>query len=376
VTTASDLPRVFACPGSAALAKARTTSQWAEDGTDRHAEKEAAVIDGDLEFLHADIRALIPEGATTLAEVALAYDVATGRGRQIGVGKARRYGALAPTEIPGTIDLLAITPDRLIIVDHKGFQYVGAADQNEQVGFYALAAARTYSIDDVTVAIGYEVGRPSISELDALDHDAFHERLVRLRARIADQVAKVSRGHLPDVSEGPGCRYCPGAHVCPAKTALVRRLVTGGEADELELMMPLDDDTARIAYERLGHARNLLKRVENALHARAAERPIPLGGGRFFGMRKTRGNEELDGETVHAVLVERYGVQTADTAVTREATKKSLEDALRFVAPKGKLTATKDAVLKEVRDRGGAKRKDKTSLTEFKLELEDGEDAT
>jgi hypothetical protein len=377
VTTfsASDLPRLFACPGSAALPKARTTSVWAEDGTERHAEKEAAVGAGDLEFLPPAVRDLIPEDATVLAEVALAYDVATGRGRVLGVGVARRYGALAPTEIPGTIDLLAIAPGRLVVVDHKGFLNVGGAEQNEQLGFYALAAARTYSIDDVSVAVAYEVGRPSIGELDALDHDAFHERLVRLRARVADQVARVAAGHLPDVSEGPGCRYCPGAHACPAKVALVRRLVTGGEADDLELMLPLDDDTAREAYVRLGHAKNLLKRIERAIYARAADAPIPLGDGRYFGKRTTRGNEQLDGEIVHQVLVERYGVETADTAVTREATKTSLKEALRFVAGKGKLTAAEKEVLAEVRARGGSKRDDKESLVEYSLELESGESA-
>jgi hypothetical protein len=372
VISASSLPRLFACPGSAALPQARTTSEWAEAGTERHAEKETAVGAGDLEFLPPAIRELIPEGATVLAEVAIAYDLATGRARVLGVGLGRHYGALAPTEIPGTIDLLAIAPGRLVVVDHKGYLDVGGAEQNEQIGFYALAAARAYGIDDVTVAVSYEARRPSIGELDALDHDALHARLVRLRDRIAMQRATVASGRMPDVSESANCRYCPGSHACPAKVALVRRLVTGGEADDLELMLPLDDDTAREAYVRLGHAKNLLKRIERAIYARAADAPIPLGDGRFFGRRTKPGNEELNGEVVHQVLVEKYGVATADTAVTREATKTSLKEALRFVAGKGKLTAAEKDVLAEVRARGGAKREDKESMVEFSLGLDEG----
>jgi hypothetical protein len=375
VISASALPRLFACPGSAALPQARTTSQWAEAGTERHAEKEASVVAGDLEFLPERIRAAIPDGAEVVAEIAFAYDLATGRCRELGRGIGRNYGALAPTEIPGTVDLLAVAPDRLVVVDHKGYLAVGDAGADEQTAFYALAAAAACGKDDVTVAIGYEARSPSIGKLDVLDHHAFHDRLVRLVAEIGRQLAKVAAGHLPDVSEGPGCRYCPGAHACPAKVALVRRLVTGGEADDLELMLPLDDDTAREAYVRLGHAKNLLKRIERAIYARAADAPIPLGDGRYFGKRTTRGNEQLNGEVVHQVLVEKYGIETADTAVTREATKTSLKEALRFVAGKGKLTAAEKDVLAEVRARGGARREDREQLVEYSLELDQGADS-
>jgi hypothetical protein len=369
VISASSLPRLYACPGSAALPQARTTSQWADAGTERHAEKEVAVALGDYDELPEKVQALIPADATSVrAEVAVAYDVATGKGRELGIGIGRKYGDLSPTEVPGTIDLLILAPGRAIIVDWKGWEDVGAPADNEQVLLYALAVGRAYSLDDVTVAIAY-LGegkeRVPTATLDVLDLDAFAARLGVLRARVAEQQALVLSGQMPNVSEGRHCKHCDAAPSCPAKVSLIRRLVSGGEADHLETLTPLDDATAREAYERLGHAKNLLKRIERALYARAAETPIPLGKGRYFGMHKKLGNESLDGDVVYRVMRDMHGQAIADRAVTREATKKGIKEALSTVAPKGKLAAAEKGVLEEVRKRGGSVRPEKEAVEEY-----------
>ncbi len=369
--SASALPRLFACPGSAALPSARTVSEWADAGAERHTEKEVAIALGDYDDLPEKVRALIPPDVTSVrAEVAVAYDL-RGRARELGVGLGRKYGALSNWEIPGTIDLLILAPGRAVIVDWKGWEDVAGPADNEQTLLYALAVARIYSLDEVTVAIAY-LGegkqRVPTATLDVLDLDAFAASLDKLTDAIAEQRNRVAAGGLPDVSEGRQCKYCPAAHACPAKVALVRRLVNGGEAESLEMMIPLDDATARLAYERLGHAKNLLKRIERVLYARAAEQPIPLGEGRYFGKRRKMGNESLVGDVVYRVVRERYGQAVADQAVTREATKKALKEALGKVVGKGQVANEERAVLDMVRSNGGSKREEREAVEEYVLE--------
>ena len=65
------------------------------------------------------ICAEIPDPGQGLAEVAFAYDVETGKARELGRDVERQYGKLAPTEIPGSLDLLYMVGDVLHIDDYK-----------------------------------------------------------------------------------------------------------------------------------------------------------------------------------------------------------------------------------------------------------------
>lgn len=362
--SASALSRLFRCPGSEALPKANTTSAWAEQGTDRHAEQEERIEAGDVP---EDIRRLVGEDVLVRAEVALAYDVATDTGRELGQGTDRAYQSLGPSEIPGTADVLAVVTDAVVIADAKGWEDVEPADRNVQIACLALAAARTYDRDEAIVAIIYLRGERRFMDharLDAFEIDAFAARLRDLVQRVARQKDRVASGHMPDVSEGPWCRYCPAMHACPAKVTLLRRLVSGQETDEIELMRPLSVETARLAYDRLKAARGLLKRIEAALYAFAAETPIPLDDGRFFGKHEKLGNEKLNGDTVHAVVAEKFGAAVALDAVVLSATKKRLGEALKK-AGVPVIAAAERNVLAEVRARGGATREKTTTIEEF-----------
>jgi hypothetical protein len=366
--SASDLPRAFRCPGSLVLPQARTSSPEAEAGTARHAEQQDALDAGSYDAMPAKVRALIPADATSVrAEVAVAYDLATGRGRELGVGIGRTYPALGASEIAGTADLVAIAPGRVVVVDYKGASDVGAPEQNEQLLFYALALARAHDADEVTLAIAYlATGHvtPPVT-VDTLELEAFAQRLVRLQRDIDTQSIRVFSGRMPDVAEGKHCTWCPAAHACPARTALLRRLVSGEERDDLELLRPLDGATARAAYERLQAGKGLLKRIEQALYKYAGEQPIDLGGGRWFGKHTKRSNEEISGDIAHAVLEQMHGRAVADAAVERVATKAGIARALKECVPRGAVSAAERAVLAAIRDNGGARRETKETVGEF-----------
>jgi hypothetical protein len=348
------------------LPQANTTSVYAETGTANHAEDEGALNAGDVpEAIAAILGDATP---TARAEVALAYDAAEDDGRVIGTGRQRDYGELAPFEIPGTADVLAHDDERVYVVDRKLWTAVTAAERNVQVVFLALAAARALGRKYATVALRYETGRIDRAEIDLIDMLGLAARLRDLHGRVAEQRARRARGEVVDVREGSWCRYCPASHCCPAKVALVRRLVTGGEADELELMLPLDDKTAAVAYERLQAAKQLLKRIEGAIYARAAERPIPLGGNRYFGKHVEPGNEQLDGRIAHAVLRDQLGVDAADEAVTYEVTKTRIKAVIKARAAKGAAASVERTVLDAIRGLGGATRESKERVGEFSVE--------
>lgn len=367
--SASALPRLMRCPGSAALPSANTTSEWSEAGTERHEDQEDRINAGDVP---EEIRALVGDGVEVRAEVALAYDVSTGAARELGTGIARDYSGLGPYEIPGTCDALAILPDSVVVIDHKGWESVDAAERNVQVAFLALTAARAHRKNEATVAIVYLRGDRRVVDKAALDMfelDAFAGRVRAVHAAVGAQRQRRQRGELVDVAEGPHCKYCPAVAVCPAKVALLQRLISGQEADEMELMMPLDATSARNAYERWQAGRALLRRVERALYAFAAETPIPLGDGKFFGKYTKPGNEKLDGDVMYKVVREKHGPEVALQAVTLSATKTRLKDALKAanVAP---VAAAERDVLAEVRARGGATREPTETVGEYEARLE------
>lgn len=361
----SGLPRAAACPGAYALPQADTRSVYSDAGDARHAIGDDAVRTGKLEGLPPEVQALIPVGALAASEVRIAYNHVNDTARLLAPGEERDPA----TEIGGHIDLLVVDGPRLTVVDYKGFEDVGNPDENDQLMGYALAAARAYGVDEVTVVVAYveeddgalRLRRPLVMrQVDGFDLITFAIRCRAIIGRVKEQQARA----VPDVSEGPQCKYCSAAAACPAKWALIRRLVNGGEADALERMMPLSPEAAGIAYERLGHARNLLKRIEGAIYAIANEQPIPLPSGKWLGKVTTTGNEKLDGDVVYEIVRARHGQHIADTAVVRAATKTRLREALGFVVGKGQVAAAERAVLEEVRAKGGSARPTKEAIEE------------
>jgi len=369
VITASALPRLFACPGSSALPHANTTSDDAEAGTKRHEIREAQLKSEGLSSLPRRVLDLIPGASLAAAEVACAYDVAAGKVRQLGVGIQRDYGGIAPTEIAGTLDLIVASSTAVLALDWKGHARLGRPSHHEQVMFAGLCASQLFPGRAVIVAIGYADDWIDHDHVDDLDLDAFAVRLPALLEAVAAQRSR----KIPDVAEGGHCQHCPAMHACPAKVALMRRLTSGAEADDLELMMPLDDNTARVAYERLKAARHLLARVERAIYARAAEHPIPLGNGKVLGKRTVRGNEKLDGDIAYEVLRDQRGQSCADMAVRRTATKKAIGEALRWsLVGNETQRSAEETTLREIRARGGATREESERIEEYVLELEAG----
>lgn len=368
--TASGLPRAAVCAGSVVLPHADTMNEHSEAGSGNHASLESAASQGRIDDLPAEVRALIPMGASVFAEVAVAYNLRTNSARILGLGIQRAY-SVGDDEIAGTIDLqIVVDGHRATVADYKRHEDVGLPDENEQTLFYGLATARLYGLSEVRLVVAYVsedddgdivLIRPLVTRVvDELDLDAFVERLRWIASRVAEQQGRP----IPDVRESRHCRWCNAAANCPAKVALIRRLVNGAEADHLETMLPLNEETAAIAWTQVGYAHNLLKRVTRALYAFAKDRPFRLPNGNMVGEYEKKGHEVLSGDVVHEVLTEKHGREVADKAVTRAATKVRLKSALKGAGVPVLARAESD-VLAEVRRRGGATQKRELDVGEY-----------
>lgn len=341
--TASAVPRALRCTAWFGLPHQEYNTANAEAGTDRHAEFEAAADLGDTSEIHPAIVALFPPDGQMTTEAAFAYDCATDTARALGHGRAS-YRNLGPFEIPGTSDLVVLTPEgpnrKGVVVDHKSFEDGDPA----QLATYALMLARTAGLDEVTVAFNYKAKRPYIATLSALDLDAFAARLRGLMAATPGEPAA-----------GAHCKYCPAFLSCPAQADLVP--VVESKLVAVPVMsLETDEDAAR-AYEFQQRLGTLMARLKAALIARAEERPIPLGNGRVFGAHEKKGATQVDGDVAYAVIRERFGQQKADESVTRKVTQAGIERAL------GK--ADKKTVMKVLKERGALTQTTKVVVEEY-----------
>lgn len=357
--SASGVERQLACPGSAHLPQAEYHSEHAAAGSERHEDAEIAALLGGVDDLPWQVRKLLDPGDVLAAECAMAYDVANDTARALGHIKWRDYQGLGPFDVPMTLDLIIYGERRVIVVDYKGYRTVTPAAENRQLATGALAVARASGRDEVIVAIVYlgaswrpaDVATLSVFELDV--HAA------RLRAMMTSSDRSL---HV-----GSWCEYCHAFLACPEQKALTVQ-ADGEMAVSVEAMIPFErDEDAADAYDLMQRIKTLATRLNAALYARAAERPIPLRSGRFLGRQTRLGDREYDGKMIHAVITATPGLgrDIADKAVEMVATQTRFEEVVKPLVKRGKFAETKRAVFDAVKQLGGMTQKEVTSVVEY-----------
>lgn len=356
--SASSVERQLACPGSAHLPQHEYHSAYAEAGDTRHEDAEVAALLGVEDELPWQVRKLLEPGDIFAAECAMAYDVSDDTARALGHIRWRDYQDLAPFEIPMTLDLVIYGEQRIIVVDYKGFEEVTSAAENAQLATGALAVARASGRDEIVVAIVYlgaswkpaDVAILSVFELD------MHA------ARLREMMASSDRSLHP----GKHCKYCHAFLSCPEQRKIAEQSAGGEIAIHVEAMIPFErDEDAADAYDLLQRIKVVVSRISAALYARAAERPIPLRGGRVFGKVTKPGDREYDGATVHAIVAEKLGRDVADQVVEMTSTQVRFKEVVSKLVQRGKFEAKKREVFAEVEARGGMKRKETTTICEY-----------
>lgn len=262
------------------------------------------------------------------SEYAVAWDPATDTARELQVDGHRKYDT-RPGEIPGTMDAVVRRRDdgSATILDWKigdDWQgYTPAASENRQLALYALAIARMWRLDEVTVAVVKITSRGVIVDRHTLDVIA----LDAIAAQLAAQLASVPTS---EPATGEHCGRCPAAVHCPAAQAETQALV------ERTAVVPMVIDTPEAAgalRERLAAVKAACEQADAALRAwgEGGGEIVTSDGKRLVLTPQTRREITLDGQAgaeAEGILAE-YGVGHAIVQPPPRATWSGIERALK-----------------------------------------------
>lgn len=360
----SALPRTFVCPTSFVLPWTNNDNEYSDSGTAGHSDMESAILNWDLDKLPPEVAPLLREYKRehVMIEQPIYYNFAADDSRLGAKSDDRDYKPL-PYEIPGKSDVMAFDVGRRrgLVIDWKQFEEVGAAISNSQTLGYAVALARLYKLEEVTVVIAYlspQNRHVDIATLDELDFMAFNDRLHQLNADVAG--ARAMPTHYLRI--GRHCRWCPAYFDCPEQRTMQLQLAAENAMQSVEQMLPLDDDDAALAAFNLRERVSIFsKRLNEAVRSRAWRRPIPLEDGRFYGKVEKQGDRELDADTVYKVVKAKHSQEVADLAVERVATFTKLKAALKTTGPKS-LAAAEKEIVELVKQQGGVSQKTKIDI--------------
>lgn len=340
----SALPRVVECPTSEIYPHSDTTSPAAEYGTNVHDfmprvrdigfAPALAEIPEDAphrRLCEAIPPDLVPRGGTV--EMALAYNVVTGRARTLGQNLRRQYGKLGATEIPGSIDYSHVRGDEGTLLDWKtGHRWLGPVARYWQIIGLSVAFAARFNLRRVRAGLVYlrEDQSPlaSVADFDAMQLAAHGEELRRLRLTLVRLRRQHAQGQALPTRQGSWCTYCPAYDACDAKQALLRELRDGalGGVDA----STISDEEAGVLWVRLADEFGpLLKRLRARLEERAERKPFPTPRGTMVCLAPGDSREEIDGRKALPVLRERYGAEAAEAACSIATSKKAVADAAR-----------------------------------------------
>lgn len=403
----SSLDRASRCRASCVLPAADSVSDDAVSGTVMHtfllrvAELRAqgvcvedaalaAALDApeeERDFLQAIPVETLPTDPKAFAgEVALALDVATGKARELGRDIGRRYEEaaaaqgrpLAPTEIVGSLDVVALMDaDGVFVADwKKRGRYVKPARENLQVRAGLVAACRAWGRTrgrGQVIRIFDDARDPfrDTVDFDAAAIDAAQVELTKLAARIFSDRKAAAKGEAIPAVTGSHCRYCPSFQWCPANAQLARRVAEPQELREALTDAPqITRESAPAIRQRIVQARRVIDEVEKALdelasQEAAAGRPLVLEPGLFYAP-VPRNREVIDGAKAEAVLRAELGA-LADEAIEKDVTKKGISRALRKKLNGGRgITKAEAELLEKLRKAGAVKKTTSYSCDEVR----------
>lgn len=270
-------------------------------------------------------------------EVALAWNFVDDTARMVDRDERGRLLIDRSCEIAVVIDVIGVGADEVFVGDYKsGHGWLPSPEQSYQLGLGALAAARYFNkrrarVEYIRIRDDGSVYRKNAT-LDGIALDGAADMFAAKLARARELRTLVMGGFVPNVNEGAWCKYCPAKHHCPAKTALVRHVMT--ETQPVQYVTPLTPEIALKALLQLRRAKEGLGAIESMLYAYAKITPILVeveedGTERWFGEYTREGNEEFDGALAHQVITEKYGGEAANKVVTMETTKKAITDLVK-----------------------------------------------
>lgn len=351
--TGSGLARARHCPDAYALEASplQAESGAARRGTAIHGYLEALLsgVPRDValadvpEDAHTTCAGIDPRGLpAALAEIPLAFDVATATARVLEKRGHRDYGDLGPTELAFTLDF-AVSPALRegvpLVGDWKtGYESVPDAQGCDQLELAALAVRALGGASMVDLAVVRIDGVGGLHwDMVRYDGPALDAALAKLRRTVrgvAAARAARARGEAPAVVPGAHCKWCPAQGSCPAFGAQARHLAALSLDWLAQIQVQLaTPEGAAYWWETTKRAGAVLEAVEASLRARLDLGAVDLPDGRS--VRRVRERyRRLDGRKALTVLRELVGPAAAEAACEVKASPASIREACGALAPR------------------------------------------
>ncbi len=308
-------------------------------------------------------------------EVAFAYNVDTDTARELHRGGSRDYSSLdRACEVPGTADVVGITPDEVVVLDVKtGLAQLEAPGDAPQLLFLALAACRAYNRQAATVGwIRLRDGVPYYSShrFDVLGLNTLvRERVERIITGV--RLAEVQWEMAPETVQpviGPHCKRCDAFFRCPAQANLARE-VTRAALGESALPLEVPEERRPDFFRWVRAIGVLHEKLEAHLEEMARAKPIDVDDLHTYGPAQRV--VELVNATIANEVLRNVAPDVAELAVVEErklvATKASIAEAVKKRLPSGETQkgyVTK--LLKAIREAGGAYAVESTTVRLYK----------
>jgi hypothetical protein len=255
------------------------------------------------------------------AEVALAFDPATGVPRVLGIDIGRAYAqhGCLKTDVAMSIDVVGYDglTDTAYAIDHKTGWHVDPAVEHAQIRACAVLWARFLG---ASRAVGelHKVEEDGSIRIDRVEFDA-----PAIEAGI-EWLKGLSRwvGSVPEPSPGPHCtaRFCKALLSCPAHRDALKSIEVGAlgpveSPEQLERSLGFVS-TARLLAKRLERAAKCVEDQQHALCEKNAG-SVELARGRKFVRRVRSGRSYVDSKAVRRDFGNRYLV-TGKTQISYE----------------------------------------------------------
>lgn len=278
-------------------------------------------------------------------EVTFYYDVEKGTARLVGTGLGRNYEGVGENEIPMTADAIGEEGNCVLVLDDKlKRSWEVPASRHPQLRALALAACRASGKERARVTWikwdpqAYEERKEFVevwrdsAEIDSFELDVIADEIRDSFRAWKRSVAIVKEGKHPNVSLGPWCRFCPARDVCHGQTALIRHAFKAPASWEEELMS-LAPERMGEAYQMANVVGAIAHRIKSLCQLHAKEvGPIPLPDGSILQLVEGKATERVvDARKVAEFLSENFGAEVALKACDLDASKASIERALKEV---------------------------------------------
>ena len=345
------------CIGPAVLQRSESESEYKDAGNAGHKFLEECASlgrEGALALVPEEMKSRcasldlsqLPIGKSFKSEVALAYDVMSGKARYLGRSLKRAYPKLEETEFPITLDVASAVEGVFYYVDFKFGRSGSTANESMQLANGCLAGARFSKCSTAKGALARidadGLVRWDVVEFSEVELEAHAKYLYELGDRIG--AAQDNPSELV-LNTGPHCDGCPSFLFCPAMQGMVKvfaRNFRNGEIEHAD--WTLDENTAGQVYVRLRLVEKALEGVKETLKLYASVTPLQLEGGGTWGQVKESHFSISDAEGAAKYLKQALGEGPAALAIQTKVTRGGIKEAVRAAGKAGTLKDNTHAI--------------------------------